>query len=510
MGDGVVTSREPAERAVEKIEDWYTYHFRNLNYLGMNTFAKDLLEFGAPQHWDVKNGAWYYQSKFPEVWGNILPIATEHGLEVLPYYEYAGSSGKQGLAKESKKTTGPLSGEGPYTHIKWAETKRVDLTDPIVLEEFLRVIDLTIVQHKDEATFVGAWIRPRISQMPISFADPTRQRFADEANGGQEVSREDLQADSALLAKYKDWWEGKRREFLSAVRNHLKEKGVGSDPIVLFMPWHAEPAPSFVHNKGPNIPIVTDDVDFWTSVTKEDFEDYDQLLVESETDILENHRYLEALRAPTSTWGVWEWNHAAPRPDPAKYKDAEGVLISYPFNRMFTVNDPDALEAFRGTSGLALIRHYPLNEKTMGENLGYFVTDVDRPGSYGMLSEALAVANGDPWYIGYTSGHIYNRPFPDAVRRFNANYLALPALPSTRLADSASDAEVVVRHIDAGQHGSYFAIVNTGMQPKENVSIRLPKSGQIVEAATKNELSPNADTVTVSLEPFELRTLHVQ
>ncbi len=510
MADGVVASTEPTTRAVENVEDWYEYHFRLMNFLGMNTFAKDLLEFGAPQHWNVENGQWYHQSKLPDIWEKILPMSRKYGLTVLPYYEYAGSTGKMGIAQKGKDTTQPLKSKGDYTHITWAEAKRVDLTDPSVLEEFKRVLDLTIVKFKDQADFIGAWLRPRVSQMPISFADSTRERFASEANEGTSVTREQLQEDPELLARYYDWWNGKRKDFLLAIRQHLIDNGVGENSLVLYTAYHAEPAPPFPSIKGNGIPLVTDDPLSWNQVAGSGIKDYDRLKILTEDEVRGQHLYRDALLAPTRTWGNYEWNHAAPRPDPANYKDVDGVLNTYPFNREFTVNDPDALELFRGKSGLAMIRHYPLNENTMGETLGYFVTDVDRTGSYGMLAEALAVANGDPWYIGYTSGHIYNRPFPDAVRRFNANFLALPALPSKVLDRVSSEDPVVVRQIDAGAHGQYFAVVNTSKTPIKNVTLRLPVSGKVVEAATGTELPGQGGQVSLNLDPFELRSLHVR
>lgn len=510
MGDGAINHKDPAQRAVANLPDWYEYHFRNMNFLGMNTFAKDLLEFGAPQGWDVENGAWYNQSKFPDLWGKIVPLAAKHGLSILPYYEYAGSSGRMGLGIRGPELAQPLSGKGDYTHIKWAENKRVDLTSPEVLEEFKRVLDLTIVKFKDDAKFLGAWIRPRVSQMPISFSDPTRERFATEANGGTAVSRADLKGDPELLQRYYAWWNNRRKAFLIAVRDYLKEKQVNPDPLVLFMAYHAEPAPAFPKIKQSQIPLVTDETAIWNGIAGSGVKDYDRFLVLSEAEVRDQNLYLAALTAPPRTWDAWEWHHAAPRPDPLNYKDTPGVLMTYPFNRMFTVNEPEAFELFRGQSGLAMIRHYPLNENTMDDLLGYFVTDVDRTGPYGMLSEALAVANGDPWNIGYTSSFIYNRPFPDAVRRFNANFLALPALPSKILEKAASDQEVVVRQIDAGKSGAYYAIVNTGMTGKKNVTVRLPKAGRIVEAATGTVLAENAMSATIALEPYELRSLQVQ
>src|SRR5690606_37261779 len=126
---------------------------------------------------------WSFVSAAEDVWERLLPILTERGLDVLPYYEYAGSKGRNGLGFERRAQ--PLKGDGPYTHITWAEKATADLTDPDTLADFKRFIDETILKFKDEADFVGAWIRPRVSSLPISFADRTRERFAAEANGGE-------------------------------------------------------------------------------------------------------------------------------------------------------------------------------------------------------------------------------------------------------------------------------------------------------------------------------------
>lgn len=507
MGDSVINQSEPEKRAVTEMEKWYEYHFNTLNFLGMNTFAKDLLEFGNVQHWDAQNGSWYNLSRWPRVWENILPVATAHGLSVLPYYEYAGSTGSKGLGRKGEDLVQPLKGKGPYTHITWAERNRADVTDPAVLEEFKRILDLTIIQNKDRANFVGAWLRPRVSQLPISFSDTTRERFAADANGGQAVTREALKSDAGLLSKYYAWWNGKRRDFLVAIRDHLAANGI-KDPSVLYMAYHAEPAPS-LRKEGNKISLVTDDVATWEGVAGSGRKDYDRFAVMNESEVAKNHLYREALLAPVKSFGEWEWNHAAPRPDPANYKNVKGVYMTYPFNREYTVNDPEALELFRSGSGLVMIRHYTLNENTMDKLLGYFVTDVDRPGAYGMMAEALAVANGDPFMIGYTAGHIYSRPFPDAVRRFNANFLALPALPSERLANACNNPDVVVRKIDAGKHGIYLAVVNASIRSAADLVLQLPKAGNVTEAATNRPASSKGTTLNLSLEPYELRTLHI-
>ncbi len=170
--------------------------------------------------------------------------------------------------------------------------------------------------------------------------------------------------------------------------------------------------------------------------------------------------------------------------------------------------------AFRTPDGLAIIRHYALNENMMFDKsdqsiLGYFVADIERAGPYCMMGEALAVAHGDPTMIGYLVGSNFGRGFPLYVRNFNANFLALPALPSSRLGKASPDPDVIVREIRTAQHGTWLAVVNTSMQAKRELPITVP-SGQVQDAVTGKPLDAPQQRVMLELYPFQLRSLHVR
>jgi hypothetical protein len=180
----------------------------------------------------------------------------ERGFTILPYYEYAGSKGQQGLGPQRRAK--PLTRDDAFTHIKWIENANADITDPDTYEDFKKMLEITVLWQKDQAKFVGAWIRPR-SQLPMGFGDSTRKRFADEANGGVQVTRDDLKQDKALLAKYEQWWFGKRRQFLVAMRDYLREQGI-SDAIIAYTAAAGEPGVPFATWE----PImVTDDPAGW-------------------------------------------------------------------------------------------------------------------------------------------------------------------------------------------------------------------------------------------------------
>jgi len=508
MADGVIEGEKENERGLKERLDWYRYKARLMHFLGMNTYSKDLLEFGAVQHWDTTphgGNKWaYFNAGAKDLWGQIVATMGKEGFSVLPYYEYAGSKGQQGLGNQRRAK--PLTRDDAYTHIKWIESANADITDPDTYEDFRKMLDLTVVRQAKQAGFAGVWLRPR-SQLPMGFGDATRARFAKEVNDGKAVSREGLKNDKALLQRYEDWWFGKRREFLVAMRDYLAANGL-QQPLMLFTAEAGEPGAGFASWE-PR--LVTDDPSFWQPILDQPqhLAGDKKITPLSIEEVVKRDLYLEGLLAPPLNWGEWEINHANPPPDPGRYKDTPGILMTHAFNRVYTVSSPKTFDAFRAPSGLALIRHYSLNENMMFDRedkskLGYFVADIERAGPYCMLGEALAMAHGDPTAIGYLSGGNFGRGFPEYVRAFNTAFLSLPALPSRVVPNAAPDGEIVVREITTAGHGTYYALVNTGLKEKQNVTIRLPGKGQILNAATRQAIG-DGEQMTVSFQPCELK-----
>jgi len=502
MADGVLAGEEPG---VGSDTDWYEYKARLMGFLGVDTFCKDLLEFGHNQGWDCGGWSWYNPSKTPKRWERILAMLGRHDLDVLPYYEYCGSVGPQGIGPQKRCVT--LGGRKTYTHIKWSEKYNADVTDPDTLADAKRLLDATIVRHRSKVRFLGAWFRTRPSHMPVSFSDRCLKLFAANAAKDAAPTRDELMKNDALRASYYDWWYGKRREFLVGLRDHLRGKAVPG-AAVLFTASAAEPGPSVGGWGGK---VVTDDVELWKRLLSAPGHKKRSAVGYAPT-VAAGEHLKACLRLPP-TWGQWEWQHSAPPPDPARYRKTPGVVMTYPFNRAYTVASREAFDAFRGPGGLAVIRHYPLNENTMDSKLGYFVSDVERAGPYCMLAEARAVARGDPRYIGYLSSSSFNRGFPEHVRRFNAAFLALPALPSRLLPGASGDPGIVVREIRTERHGTWLAVVNTGLGKKKDVAIGLPaaavRGGRVTDAATGEAVQTRRGALTLTLGPCELRSFHI-
>ncbi|NJK85486.1 MAG: hypothetical protein HC906_05500 [Bacteroidales bacterium] len=474
MSDAVVDNPS----ALKNPTDFYEHKAQLMHFLGMNTFSKDLLEFGHNQGWDpgpyitlVNTPAWKNR------WENILDMLEEYNLDVLPYYEYAGTIGPSGLGPQQRAH--PLNDNLPdfdYTHISWTEDVNADLTDPDTYEDLKKIFERTIIMHKEKVNFTGAWIRPRSSELPVSFADNTLERFRIEANDNIAVTRDQLKNDTPLYDKYISWWLGKRKDFLFAMRDYLIDNGI-YDAKVLYTADHTESGKTH-YDWEFNKNIVTDNPAAFKNLSF-------KYPVFDLNDLVQDDWHLEALLLPENTWENWEWNHAAPAPDPDNYKNDEGVLMTYTFNKAYTVNSKTAFERFRNEKDLAIIRHYCLNEDGM-EGMGYFVTDVDWHGPFTMLAEARAMANGDPRYIGYLSGSAFNKGSVQYVREFNANFLALPALPSEIIEGAANDPEVVVRKIETNSDSIYLAIINTGLEDKTDVKISLPVKGDVFNAKMEN------------------------
>ena len=508
MADGVVGSN-PDNQGFDDPIEYYAGKAELMRFLGMNTFAKDLLEFGANQGWDSSKfggNRWVFQSKYPERWERIVKMVRTYDLSVLPYFEYSGSLGREGLGQQ--KRAEPLEGED-YTHIAWTEKGRADLTDPDTFEDFRKMLEITVVDLKDQANFLGAWLRPRSSQLPIGFSDATRQRFSEETGRGS-VSREELKKEGELYDAYIAWWCAKRKNFLVQIRDYLRDAGV-EDARVLYTADSSEAGR--VHPADPRRGYVAENPAVWKGV------DMKKDPVPLQEAIKDRWSY-RAQTTPQDTWGKWEWQHAAPAQDPENYKETEGVLPTYTFNRLMTVSDPAALEAFTTPTGLAMIRHYSLNENMLRveagkdgkdlDPLGYFVADMERVGPYIMLPEANAMAKGNPTEIGYLASNNFNRLSPAYVRRFNAAFLSLPALPSKVIEGAASDPGIVVRRIDGGSHGVWYVVVNPGYERVGNVTLRLPDNGTVTDATTGEELATPGSPLTLDLDACQLIALRVR
>ena len=524
MSDNLALDKVKGNRSCDEPLDWIRHKCRQMKILGMNTYMKDLLEFGHVQHWDPNvirpNWAWSSTPELNALWERIVGMASrEYGFSLLPYYEWYGNFGADYQGKKSygyQKLAEPLGNEKNYTHVWWTEKGNLDLTDPAALVATKDLLKATILRFKDQATFVGALFRTRPASWPISFSEATRARFAQARNGGRAVTKEQLRSDKELYETYIAWWQEQRRAFLKALGDYLAAEGV-AHAQVLFDGEASEPGPGVA---GPSV-FSAESPDFW----KQTFAaaGVKPPTIRTPEEVAQDHAYLKGRSQPTATWGKWEWQHAAPADLPAaQAKDARSAFCM-PVNRRYSVLDPEAYKAYADANGMTtIIRHHSLNEhmlkyKQEGKDvplLGYEMNDSEHAGRASMQLEVEAMAKGDIGNIGYLIGSCFARGFPGPVREFNQNFLALPALPSKIVAGACSVPEVTVRAIDCTKQGkgTYYFVVHTGKTAKTNVKIKLPKGEEkvrFVVAGTAQTLSGGVLTIK-KLAPWQLLTLQCE
>jgi len=523
MADRVIDNPVPVERAVADDADWYEAKMRLMRFLGIRTFTKDMLEFGHNQGFDAGpygGSSWWVEPSFKDRWARVVERLQGYPFEALPYFEYAGSSGAA-LGLGPQRRAQPLDDQAPqypeYTNIGWSENFNVDLTDPATLIDLQHTLEVTVVDFAGQVPFAGVWMRQRLSHLPISFADATRQRYASD-RGVATPTRAELQASQALLDDYYGWWFDRRAAFFGAVRSWLAVR-VGPETALLFTPEYGEPGPPLLENNH----LVNDDPATWDPLMP--LPAIASWWVSTPlAEVVADSRYLDAVLAGPKDWSTYEMWHSAPPADPQNYAGLPLTRPTFPINRCYTVASPSVLASFADTDGanLAVTRMHYLNEDRLltaaddesgdwGDNglIGYFVADFERAGPHSMLEEALAVANGNVRFIGHLTGNTFNRGFPLFARRFYAAFLSLPALPSDVLENAADHADVVVRKIPTAAHGTWFAVVNTGASPRTGVTVDFGETGHLVDSASGSLLAAETSSWTLDLDPWELRAFRL-
>ncbi|HMU67559.1 MAG TPA: hypothetical protein PKE57_10445, partial [Cellvibrionaceae bacterium] len=258
--------------------------------------------------------------------------------------------------------------------------------------------------------------------------------------------------------------------------------------------------------------VITDDVPAWTVINADARWKY-RYSPATPADWLSNQRFakmLFTLNLPTDTQlagtgSFDEMSHGTPPADPEHYQQDSGLYMSMPFNRQYSVADDNLLKQFTTKEGAALEHHFALNEDDgtgdisadqanssfnswpMSGHFGYFVSDMERSSPYTMLAEVRALASTDVNWIGYLSSSSFNTAAPQDLRRFNAAYLAWPALPSAKVPAASPDPQVIVRDM-ATPAGTFVAVFNTAMVSK-TLNLDLSKTRLGVRSQIQNRVT---------------------
>ena len=500
--------------------DFYRAKSKLMDALAINTYSKDLLEFGYCQHWDPTfhdygDGWMNYNYENRNVWGGVTEIMGAAGHWLLPYYEYAGGRGAWNSLGNKMLAT-PLKNGGLYSNASWVDECRVDITSAAAEEDFKKILDCTILRYKDNAKMLGSWIRNR-GQMPISFHEDTVKLFCKETGKAEDsVTRQSIASageSSDIYKEYRAWWYGKRAQFLEKMRQYLVDNGV--EGAKSFYTSTIGETGEYANNWWGD--TVVSDSTAWqqmlaaTGQEKNDNGDtrLNRISVGSAT---WNYKAL-CLEGDWPTWGNYEQQHAAPHDDPENYTNSVDVALTYPFNRVYTVVGGDC-DRWRDKNGdLFLVRFHSLNENAMYDAdgramCGYYTADFEKAGPACMLSELWAMAISDPNMLGYLCGFNMARNYTLPARKFNQNFLSLPATKSEVVNGQGGywGAALTVRKWTTPA-GNYFAVINTSgnSYSSTNIVFALPSGGTVYETVSHaaHELDANG-AISIDIGPYEM------
>ena len=512
--------------------DWMRNKVRLMKTLGINCYSRDILEFGYNQYWDITCGGKYsgWFNGTTDYYSDEVDICSDAGIFLMPYYEYAGSRGPSGLGYSEYRKCVPLfiNSNGSTHFNKFVQASNgasganVDITDSAANEDFRKILESTIIRYKDKANFVGAWIRNRGS-IPMSFSDNTLARFNSDTKrtGGDAVTRQtfieatgkttegdayreivNLCKVSDIYGEYREWWYGKRADFLSDMQKYLATNGI--DNAKLFY--------SGCIDEAGLIGILGD----W-------YNQYDDFVAaNSENDWRALSGYSKTIKSigwaagdyqsnflkrDEWTWWPLEYNHAAPMADPVTYQTRSNVAVAYPYNCIYTVVAPNEAPKYRNATGdLFFSRHYCLYEGCGSDLNGYFTCEMDRADRACMLPELYAVAYQDPTTIGFLQGNQLARNFTIPFREFSENFLSLPAVKGTVLQGGKWDDVLTVRKYVVGGD-QYYAVINTSGSPVASAWYYITDDNSVTklyETVSGTEHAVGSGYMRYELKPYQL------
>ena len=536
---------------------------RLMKALGVNCYSRTMLEFGYNKNWDGGwkdttapwwNNSWggggYWSSSAPtDYYTGELEAFAAGGIYLLPYYEYSGSRGSWGPYDGKALGVSPLHRSIPLfedTGSYGSETNRVnhyvqasngasnanvDITQEPAYDDMTRILGCTILRYASQANFVGAWIRNRGS-MPVSFSDAALADFCrDTGRPVGSVTRTSILATingssagdkykylfkfgnqywTDLYTEYRNWWYGKRADWLGAMRDLLAQNGVPNAKVFFTGPagevgltLHAPNGLSNDHTTGgAGSPAVLDSD--WNFKSHNGAAYAAQLYKQYGLDL------------DAWTFFPYEYAHAEPKADPATYHSIRDIAMTYPYDTVYSTIAGGAdfgAPTFRNASGdLFLSRFYCLhegmNENESGqENNGYFTTEMDHAGRAIMLPELWGVLYQDPTVIGFLQGNHFARNFSLPFREFMENFLSLPAQAGTLVDGGArwSSSFGVRKYVAGGE--TYIAVVNAGKNalPGRTVDTKDSSLSTLYETVSGRPVAVSGGKFAADFEPYQLK-----
>ncbi|MBR1609192.1 MAG: hypothetical protein IJ678_06210 [Kiritimatiellae bacterium] len=561
MGNGFTwaSNADPADGSRHKA--------RLMKALGLNCFSRTMLEWGYNKNWDAGwkdasapfwnpdwggGSSWSLSGSNTDYWSGDVDAFYEAGLYLMPYYEYSGSRGSWGPYEDGNGNAGKAlgfsparkavtlfedTGINPATHFNnyvqasnGASGSNVDLTQEPAYDDFKRILACTMLRYAGRSNFAGAWIRNRGS-MPVSFSDAalasfcedtgreagsvTRQTIIDSLGGGDawiNTAKWGTNRWSSLYREYREWWYGKRADWLEAMQDYLADNGIpGAKVLFTGSPGEVGPTLHLANGKSDDhqaggVTAVARLGNAWNFKGTTSIPGYAELWRDG------------GLFADGWSWYAMEYQHSEPHPDPETYGTRRDVAVGYPYDGIASAiaGGPNfGVPSFRNASGdLFFNRFYCLQEgqhkdSSGNENIGYFTCDMDHAGRAIVAPELWGVLYQDPTIIGMLQGDQFARAFSRPFREFMENFLALPAKAGTfTQGNNWWGSSFGVRKY-AGDGETLWAVVNASWNalPATEISLGGVSSATVYEAVSGRAHAVSGDKVTLDLQPYQLLAL---
>ena len=493
--------------------DFYKGRAKMIRLLGMNTCSKDLLEFGYQQNWDPKGSGWLWGSA-ADYWTKIVKYLGEEDVYILPFYEYHGSRGSNGMGYDDSLKPWTLNSaknadwKWLFSNQKYVYGCMADLANTDrVTRDLKSLFDITIKPYTDKATFLGMWLRNR-GGMPMGFNDYDISEF--NRKTGRSVTRADIYNNgnyygTELYNAYREWWYGRRRDLFSGVHSYIAGQLPGAR--LYYSNTIEEPGEFWANWKNPRPAVLSNEAGY--TYQGKNFNQFTGKNWSTDFATAATNYGPQALFADGPTWGNYEVNHSAVADDPEHYRDLTGVALCYPFNTVWSVAGGHAAKYRTAGGDLPFVRHYSLNENDFrnannSEICGYYTCDWDHAGRAVVLSELYAMAYDDPTMLAYLFTANLVRNDSTYVREFNLEFLSLPALPSEILRGGAWPATLTVRRWTTAS-GNYWAVINCDSKDWSGQVDFQTDAGTVWRTVDGTPLPLSGGKAVLSLEPFQMR-----
>ena len=446
-----------------------------------------------------------------------------------------------------------------------------DILHPATLDGALALITEILGPYTDVPQLAGMMLYRHFGEsFPVSFSDYALALY--ERETGEAIQGEGAQSrrDWVLAQRkneYYHWWYRKKRDFLLAVRDHLRS--LRPDLSLYYFPWHSDddfpfgvgrlryvaPRLDSIYVPGTNILLVpgfTTPPEEWTPKQKahpylardfyreriaphlegkisiedvlygryKDMPEFWGAPRNGERPHLRYPRDLDLVAMFTEPGGVYAHGVGF---NPRLFREDAGLVYWAPVRHRFTADNPRFLDLFRTGEGSAVAVHMPYNEETSHANLAtmHGAHGVEHGGPFCMMEEVLAMAHADPFHIMESMWEPLKRGFPHHARAFAQAYRALPAVPSEVLTGvvAPSDEGVVVRSY-ATDYGQYLAVVNPVFD-RQRRQVRLTLAPAVSDVADVldlgaqrslpfTQLADGRVQIPLTLEPMSVTSLRIR